>query len=30
MSDEKMTAARLYEAKAPLVIEEIDMPKPGP
>jgi propanol-preferring alcohol dehydrogenase len=30
MSAEKMTAARLHEVKAPLVIEEIEIPKPGP
>ncbi|MBL7212219.1 MAG: zinc-binding dehydrogenase [Desulfobacteraceae bacterium] len=30
MSDEKMIAARLHEVKVPLVIEEVDIPKPGP
>ena len=30
MSQEKMTAARLHQAKAPLTIEEIDTPRPGP
>jgi len=29
MSGEKMKAARLHEVKTPLVIEEIDIPKPG-
>ncbi|MBU0514280.1 MAG: zinc-binding dehydrogenase [Proteobacteria bacterium] len=30
MSDNKMLAARLHEAKAPLIIEEIDRPRLGP
>lgn len=29
MSNETMKAARLHEVKTPLVIEEIDMPRPG-
>ncbi len=29
MSERKMTAARLHEVKAPLVIEEVDIPRPG-
>jgi len=30
MSEEKMMAARLHEAKRPLKIDEIDIPSPGP
>jgi len=30
MSEEKMMAARLHEAKRPLQIDEIDIPSPGP
>ena len=30
MSNERMKAARLHKAKTPLVIEDIDMPRPGP
>jgi len=30
MSEEKMLAARLHEAKRPLQIDEIDIPSPGP
>jgi len=30
MSKQKMTAARLHEAKRPLQIEEMDVPSPGP
>jgi D-arabinose 1-dehydrogenase-like Zn-dependent alcohol dehydrogenase len=30
MSDEKMIAAGLHKVKAPLVIGEVDIPKPGP
>lgn len=30
MNEKKMMAARLHKAKTPLLIEEIDIPSPGP